>query len=69
MFFCEPTLSQYIDLGEELRSKVGDIRQPWVDVSNKCGVSPFAAKALFALGMMRRYILSANVILKNMGHP
>ncbi len=68
MFPNEPTLSPYID-NPQLRDQVGDIRQPWIDLGNNCGISPFAAKALFALGMMRRYILSANIVLKDMEQP
>jgi len=47
---------------------VGDIRQPWIDLGSELGISPFTAKALFALGMMRRYVLSANAVLKDLRH-
>jgi hypothetical protein len=62
-------LSQNIDdpsISLTIRSDVGNIRQPWVDLGSKCGVSEFSAKALFALGMLRRYILSANTVLMAM---
>lgn len=67
MFPYEPDLSTYID-DPKIRSAVGDIRQPWVDLGNKCGVSPFATKLLFVLGLSRRYVLSANAVLKDMRH-
>jgi hypothetical protein len=71
MFPNEPALSQSFDpsitsIDQNVRNTIGDIRQPWVEMGNQCGVSEFAAKALFALGMMRRYILSANAVLKEM---
>jgi len=69
MFPFEPSLSQYIDdpgINSAIRTRIGDIRQPWIDLGSKCGVSEFSAKALFALGMMRRYILSANAVLSVM---
>jgi hypothetical protein len=69
MFPYEPLPVQYLDargIGEKVRSAVGDIRQPWIDLGAQYGISAFAAKALFALGMMRRYTLSANAILKDL---
>jgi len=71
MFTYEPLPTQYLDasgIKQNVRNAVGDIRQPWVDLGSEFGISAFAAKALFALGMMRRYILSANVILKDLRH-
>lgn len=70
MFIYEPSLSQFLDpkISQQVRQDVGDIRQPWVGLGATVGISPFAAKALFALGMMRRYILSANAILKDLRH-
>ena len=75
MFACEPMLSQYIDVDkskpeitQQMRNAIGDIRQPWIDVGNRCGMSGFEAKALFAIGMMRRYILSANAVLQIMNY-
>jgi hypothetical protein len=63
MFPYKPPLCQYINI-----QGVGDIRQPWVDLGKGCGVSDFAAKALFTLGLMRRYILSANAVLRIMDY-
>ena len=71
MFTYEPSPTQYLDasgIKPKVRDAVGDIRQPWVDLGLECGISAFAAKALFALGMMRRYIQSANVILRDLRH-
>lgn len=67
MFPYEPPLSQHVD-DPGIKHQVGDIRQPWVDLGNQCKVSEFAAKALFSLGMMRRYVLCANAVLKHMRH-
>lgn len=71
MFTYEPLPIQYLDasgLKQNVQNAVGDIRQPWVDLGSESGISAFAAKALFALGMMHRYVLSANVILRDMRH-
>jgi hypothetical protein len=71
MFIYEPIPIQYLDdpgIRANVRSAVGDIHQPWVDLGSEFGISAFAAKALFALGMMRRYVLSANAILKDLRH-
>lgn len=71
MFTNEPLPIQYLDdpgIGSNVRNAVGDIRQPWIDLGSEFGISAFAAKALFALGMMRRYVLSANAILKDLRH-
>jgi len=73
MFPNEPTLSNSLDpsiksIKQNVHTAVGDIRQPWIDLGNKCGVSEFTSKALFTLGMMRRYVLSANAVLKEMRH-
>lgn len=69
MFPYEPLLSQYLDapkINSRDRDAVDDIRQPWVDLGSEFGISAFSAKALFALGMMRRYILSANAVLRDL---
>ena len=71
MFNYEPLPIQYLDdpkIKTSVQKAVGDIRQPWVDLGAQLGSSPFAAKALFALGMMRRYFLSANTILRDFRH-
>lgn len=74
MFPIEPPLSQYISISaqhrinSDLQTAIGDIRQPWIDLGNTLGLSAFTTKALFSLGMMQRYILSANVVLKDMRH-
>lgn len=71
MFPYEPPLSQFLDDPEvkaSIRNAVGDIRQPWIDIGATLGMSAFAAKALFALGIMRRYVLSANSVLKDLRH-
>ena len=71
MFPYEPVPTQYLDdpgIGLSDRTSVGDIRQPWIELGTEFGVSAFAAKALFALGMMRRYVLSANAVLKDLRH-
>jgi hypothetical protein len=68
MFSYEPVLTQYLDgpkITSNIRKAVGDIRQPWIEVAAISGTSMFEAKALFALGMMRRYVLSANAVLKD----
>ncbi len=74
LFKYQPELAKSID-NAKLREKVGDIdiRQPWIDMSEKFEkggviISPFEAKAFFALGMMRRYILSANAVLRDLRH-
>jgi hypothetical protein len=70
MFPYQPALSQFLDpavpVSQTVRTAIGDIQQPWIDLGQVCGVSAFAAKALFSLGMMRRYILSANAVLKEL---
>ena len=71
MFPYEPTPIQYLDdpgISASDRATVGDIRQPWIELGSEFEISAFAAKALFALGMMRRYVLSANAILKDLRH-
>lgn len=71
MFPNEPQLSQHLDFPRVRvsdRNAVGDIRQPWIDIGATLGISAFTAKALFALGIMRRYVLSANLVLKEMRH-
>ena len=71
MFPCEPSPVRYLDatgIDSSIQSAVGDILQPWIDLGSQFGISAFAAKALFALGMMRRYILSANMVLKGLRH-
>lgn len=71
MFTYEPVPIQYLDapgIKSSNRNAVGDIRQPWIDLGSEFSISAFAAKALFALGMMRRYVLSANAILKDLRH-
>lgn len=71
MFTYEPLPVQYLDdpgIKPNVRTAVGDIRQPWVDLGSEFDISAFAAKALFALGMMRRYVLSANAMLKDLRH-
>lgn len=71
MFTYEPLPTQFLDatgINPNVRNAVGDIRQPWIDRGSELGISAFAAKALFALGMMRRYVLSANAILRDLRH-
>lgn len=71
MFPYEPSPIQYLDapgIKLSVRRAVDDIRQPWIDLGSEFGISTFAAKALFALGMMRRYVLSANAVLKDLRH-
>jgi hypothetical protein len=71
MFTYKPPLAQYLDhpnIDPSIKSVVGDIRQPWIELGSEFGISEFAAKALFAIGMMRRYILSANMTLKDLRH-
>ena len=71
MFSYEPLPILYLDdpgIKSSVRSAVGDIRQPWADLGSEFGTSAFAAKAIFALGMMRRYVLSANAILRDLRH-
>jgi hypothetical protein len=71
MFIYEPLPVQYLDdpkIKSGVRNAVGDIRQPWVDLGSQLGVSAFEVKALFALGMMRRYFLSANTIVRDFRH-
>jgi hypothetical protein len=68
MFPYQPALSQFIDptilVSQTIQTAIGDLQQPWIDLGQVCGVSAFAAKALFSLGMMRRNVLSANAVLK-----
>ncbi len=70
MFTYQPALSQFLDstvsVSHTVRTAIGDMQQPWIDLAQVCGVSAFDAKALFSLGMMRRYILSANSVLKEL---
>ena len=71
MFPYEPMPVRYLDdpgIQESVRNTVGDICQPWVDLGSQFEISGFAAKALFALGMMRRYTLCANAVLRDMRH-
>lgn len=71
MFAHEPPLIQQVnDTGfrKKIKAPLGDVRQPWIDLSQTCGISEFAAKAFFVFGVMRRYILSANAILCKMNH-
>lgn len=71
IFPYEPPLSQYLDypgVNPKVRNDVGDIRQPWIDLGTELGIGEFAAKALFSLGIMHRYVLSANAVLKEMHH-
>jgi hypothetical protein len=71
MFPNEPQLSQYLDyprVRENDRNAVGDIRQHWIDIGDTLGISAFTAKTLFVLGIMRRYVLSANSVLKEIRH-
>lgn len=67
LFSCQPPLVQYIT-DTNSQSKVGDIKTPWIDIGSKLGISDFEAKAFFALGMMRRYYLSANAVLCEQRH-
>ena len=71
MFTYEPSQIQYLNhphIKPSVQNAVGDILQPWVDFGSEFGISAFEAKALFALGMMHRYVLSANAILKDLRH-
>lgn len=71
MFTYVPLPIQNLDapgIKPNVRNAVGDIRQPWIDLGAEFNISAFAAKALFTLGMMRRYVLSANAILKDLRH-
>ncbi len=71
LFPYEPMPVQYLDdpgIEQSVRNAVGDICQPWVDLGSQFQISPFSAKALFALGMMRRYVLSANAIVRDLRH-
>src|SRR4030042_6469570 len=71
MFQNEPQLSQYLDfpgVRASDRNTVGDIRQHWIDIGATLRISAFTAKALFALGIMQRYVLSANSVLKEIRH-
>ncbi len=65
MFPYEPPVtSSLTDL--TLSAKVGDIRQPWTDLSQRCGTSEFSAKVLFAVAMMFQFVESANATLQQM---
>ena len=70
MFPCQSALSQFLDptvsVKQAVRTAIGDIQQPWIDLGKEWRMSAFDAKALFSLGMMRRYILSANSVLKEL---
>lgn len=71
MFVYEPVPVQYLDdpkIKTGVRNAVGDIRQPWVDLSSQLSASAFEVKTLFVFGMMRRYFLSANTILRDYRH-
>jgi hypothetical protein len=71
MFSYEPLPILFLDdpaIHKDVRKAVGDIRQPWVDLGSQFAIGAFAVKALFALGMMRRYVLSANAVLKDLEH-
>jgi hypothetical protein len=70
-FPYEPTPIASLDdpsIDTKLVRAVGDILQPWVTAGNDIGASAFAAKAFFVLGIIRYYVLSANAVLKQMGH-
>lgn len=62
MFPYQPSLTSSIAGGP----KVGDIRQPWMDLSGRCGMSEFSAKALFAVALMLQFVESANATLHQM---
>lgn len=55
-------------LAATLPSSGLDIRQPWVDLAGRTGETEFSAKALFAVGLMLRYVESANAVLSQMRH-
>jgi hypothetical protein len=63
IFPYEPALTQYL-ADPVTGSQIGDIRQPWIDLSARCGVSEFSAKALFAVGLMVQYVESADAVLE-----
>ncbi|MBN1311953.1 MAG: hypothetical protein JXB30_11100 [Anaerolineae bacterium] len=67
LFPHRPLPAQYVSI-PRWQSVLGDIRQPWVDLGSQLTLDPFEAKALFALGMMRRYFLSANAVVGTMRH-
>lgn len=67
LFSCQPPLAQHIT-DTNWQSRVGDIKTPWIDIGSKLGISGFEVKAFFALGMMRRYYLSANAVLCEQRH-
>lgn len=39
---------------------------PWTELSGRCGISEFSAKALFAVAMMHQFVESANATLRQM---
>lgn len=67
LFPYQPRLAQYI-ADPTLKPKVGDIQAPWIEIGMALDISPFEAKAFFALGMMRRYYVSANAVLGKQRH-
>ncbi len=73
MFPYKPPLSQYLtnvpsQLDNNLIKSIGDIKQPWADLADPPELDEFSAKTFFVIGMIRRYILSANAILGVMDH-
>jgi hypothetical protein len=66
-FPYQPSLTQFISV-PKWKTAVGDIGTPWNEIGKKLSISGFEAKALFALGMMRRYYLSANAVLCKQRH-
>jgi hypothetical protein len=65
VFHYQPPLTSRL-ADPALHAKVGDIRQPWVDLSTRCGMSEFSAKAFFATAMMLQFVESANAVLHHM---
>ena len=47
-------IPQYPSVYQKLISAVGDMRQPWIEKGDAVGITPFDAKALFAIVMMKR---------------
>ncbi len=71
MFRYQPPIIQIVsdsNFRHRLHEPLGDVRQPWIDIALECNVTEFEAKALFTLGLMRRYVLSANEILRGLRH-
>jgi hypothetical protein len=71
MFPYQPPLADRISLSSDrggISAQVGDIREPWTRLAGECGITEFEAKALFCLGMVRRYVLSANEVLRGLRH-